>query len=455
MVGLVWTSIQIKPTTFEKERGSTDDRKQSISSIRSSCLINAERAVSGDAMSVTPSRIRNGHKVQNILEGPKVANPKYREILEKIRENIQNGHYKPGQRLPSEAELVRRHCASRMTVFRAMRELQALGIIRRRVGSGTFVSEHINSDGHTFGLLIPELGQTEIFEAICKGMMETQQAVGNSLLWGNTNSANNKHEVAQQLCHHFISQHVSGVFFAPVEFAPVRDRVNHQIVAALDRAGIPVVLLDRCIEPYPNRSNYDLVGIDNRRTAYMATEHLIRSGAHRIAFFCRPNSAPTVDARVAGYREALGGVHSQQKEVFVYSGDPSDADIVKGLLKRDRVDAFLCANDNTAGHLMHTLISLNRRIPEDIRIVGIDDVKFARLLPVPLTTLHQPCRDIGRVALSVMLDRLDSRDMPPRDVLLGCNLIVRKSCGSANRPIEHSVNMEHLEARGELTSTIS
>lgn len=381
-----------------------------------------------------------------------MANPKYREILEKLQENIQNGHYKPGQRLPSEAELVRRHGASRMTVFRAMRELQALGIIRRRVGSGTFVSEHVNSDGHTFGLLIPELGQTEIFEAICKGMMETQQAIGNSLLWGNANSANNnKHEVAQQLCQHFISQRVSGVFFAPVEFAPVRDRVNHQIVAALDKAGIPVVLLDRCIEPYPNRSNYDLVGIDNRRTAYMAVEHLIKSGALRIAFFCRPNSAPTVDARVAGYREALGGVHSQQKESFVYSGDPSDADFVKGLLKRDRVDAFLCANDNTAGHLMHTLISLDQRIPEDIRIVGIDDVKFARLLPVPLTTLHQPCREIGRVALSVMLDRLGSRDMPPRDVLLGCNLIVRKSCGSANRAIEHSVNAEHLEVQGVLT----
>ena len=144
---------------------------------------------------------------------------------------------------------------SRMTVFRAMRELQALGIITRRVGSGTFVSENVDSGGHIFGLLIPELGQTEIFETICKGMMEAQQAASNSLLWGNANSAdNNKQEVALQLCRHFISQRVSGVFFAPVEFAPGRDHVNHQIVAALDRAGIPVVLLDRCIEPYPDRS---------------------------------------------------------------------------------------------------------------------------------------------------------------------------------------------------------
>lgn len=362
-----------------------------------------------------------------------MTNPKYREILERILEKIQNGHYRPGQRLPSEAELVRRHGASRMTVFRAMRELQAQGIITRRVGSGTFVSQHAGSGSHIFGLLIPELGQTEIFEAICKGMMETQQAINNSLLWGNANyEKNNKYEAAQQLCDHFISQRVSGVFFAPVEFAPSRDHVNHQIVAALDRANIPVILLDRCIERYPGRSNYDMVGIDNRRTAYMAAEHLIKCGALRIAFFCRPNSAPTVNVRVSGYREALGSVCSQQHESFVYTGDPSDASFVEDLLKRDRVDAFLCANDSTAGHLMHTLISLGQRIPEDIRIVGIDDVKFARLLPVPLTTLHQPCRDIGRVALSVMLDRISSRDMPPRDVFLGCNLVVRKSCGAAN-----------------------
>jgi DNA-binding LacI/PurR family transcriptional regulator len=82
---------------------------------------------------------------------------------------------------------------------------------------------------------------------------------------------------------------------------------------------------------------------------------------------------------------------------------------------------------------MHTLISLGQRIPSDIRVVGIDDVKYARLLPVPLTTQRQPCRDIGKVALSVMLDRIANPDLPPRDVLLGCELIVRKSCGAPSK----------------------
>jgi GntR family transcriptional regulator of arabinose operon len=360
-----------------------------------------------------------------------MANHKYREILEKIQEDISLGKYKPGQRLPSETELVRRYGASRMTVFRAMHELQTLGVVVRRVGSGTFVSQAVNTGSHVFGLLIPDLGQTEIFEVICKGMMETPQAIHHALLWGNTASQeDDKEEIAEQLCRHYISRKVSGVFFAPVEFTPGRHEANRRIVATLSKANIPVVLLDRCIERYPQRSNCDLVGIDNRRTAYLNTEHLIRAGAKRIAFFSRPNSAPTVDARIAGYREALQTFGKQSGVDLVSFGDASDQKFVKSVLKRDRPDAFICANDHTAGNLMQTLLSIGKRIPEDIRIVGFDDVKYARLLPVPLTTQHQPCKDIGRVALGVMLDRLANPDLPARDVLLGCKLIVRQSCGA-------------------------
>jgi DNA-binding LacI/PurR family transcriptional regulator len=358
-----------------------------------------------------------------------VAIHKYREILEKTQDDISSGRYKPGQRLPSEGELVRRYGASRMTVFRAMHELQTRGLVVRRVGSGTFVSRDIGSS-LVFGLLIPELGQTEIFEVICKGMMEAPQAIHHSLLWGNTAPQEDaKEEIAEQLCRHYISRKVSGVFFAPVEFSPGRYEANQRIVLALTKARIPVVLLDRCIERYPRRSNYDLVGIDNRRAGYLATEHLVKSGAKRIAFFARPNSAPTVDARIAGYREALQSLSKQSGRDLVRLEDGSDLKVVKALLKRDHPDAFICGNDHTAGVLMHTLLSIGQRIPEDIRIAGIDDVKYARLLPVPLTTLHQPCKDIGRTALAVMLERISNPDLPPRDVLLGCQMIVRESCG--------------------------
>ena len=79
---------------------------------------------------------------------------------------------------------------------------------------------------------------------------------------------------------------------------------------------------------------------------------------------------------------------------------------------------------------MHTLLRLDFAIPRDVRLVGIDDVEYASLLPVPLTTLRQPTREIGDAALSAMLERVTRPDLPARDILLHCDLVVRASCGT-------------------------
>jgi GntR family transcriptional regulator, arabinose operon transcriptional repressor len=359
-----------------------------------------------------------------------MEHPKYRVIFEALHEEIVSRRYKPGGRLPSEAELVRRFGASRMTVLKAIKELQSLGLVNRRVGSGTYVAPQTASSSYVFGLLIPALGQTEIFEAICQGMMLSPRARQHSLLWGHMASSDSQsEEAAEKLCQQYIAQRVSGVFFAPIEYTSSRYETNRKIAAALDKAGIPVVLLDRCLAAFPTRSKYDLVGIDNHRAGYMATEHLLQLGAKRICFFARPNSAPTVEARIAGYRQALANHTGCPPMVFM--GDGDDVDLVRSLLKKYRLDAFLCGNDLTAGKLMHTLVAVGKRIPEEVRIVGFDDVKYARLLPVPLTTIHQPCHNLGKMALSIMLDRIAHPDLPTRDVLLSCELVVRKSCGSA------------------------
>jgi DNA-binding LacI/PurR family transcriptional regulator len=97
-------------------------------------------------------------------------------------------------------------------------------------------------------------------------------------------------------------------------------------------------------------------------------------------------------------------------------------------------DGIVCANDRTAARLMPALLRLGVRIPQVVRMVGIDDVDYAALLPVPLTTLRQPTAAIGETALRVMLERVERADLPGRDVLLHCELIVRESCGgSASR----------------------
>ncbi|MBV8629701.1 MAG: GntR family transcriptional regulator [Silvibacterium sp.] len=364
--------------------------------------------------------------------------PKHRRVFENLLDAIRSGVYNPGDRLPSEAELGKTFLTSRITVAKAVNELQRLGLVSRRAGAGTYVLPGKQVSEHVFGLLIPDLGRTEIFEPICHGMMRSPLAAAHSLLWGHAMGKSKQQEQeAEHLCHHYIAQKVSGVFFAPLEFTPQKDVYNRRIADALDRAGIPIVLLDRCIAAYPERSRYDLVGIDNRRAGFQITRHLLQLGAKRIAFVAKPLSAPTVEARIAGYREALYCAGLSASAQLMRFGDPEDRAFVAALLEQCDPEAVVCANDLTAAKLMHTFLDLGVRIPDEVRMVGLDDVKYASMLPVPLTTHHQNCSDIGAVAMSAMLERIEHPNLPTRDILLQTSLVIRKSCGAglrANKP---------------------
>ncbi len=356
--------------------------------------------------------------------------PKYRQVLDALRSEILSGRYPAGARLPSEADLVKRFGASRITVGRAVRELGHEGLIDRRAGSGTFVKPPA-TEGLTFGLLIPNLGQSAIFESICHGMAEASEGQRHALLWGHSSASAGLGEQALALCEQYVARRVDGVFFAPLEFTSENEAVNRRIVAAFEKARIPIVLLDRCYLPYPQRSRHDLVGIDNRRAGYVITEHLLQLGCRRIAFFAQPHSAATVEARIAGYREALFFHGLPVEAAMTQRFESGDHAALSAFLDAARPDAFVCANDSLAAGLMHALLALGRRIPEDIRIGGIDDAVYAALLPVPLTTIHQPTRDIGVVAMGTMLDRLAHPEMPTRDVLMATRLVIRKSSGTA------------------------
>ncbi len=375
------------------------------------------------------------------LEGPEemgpgathaaVRMPKYRQILDDLRLEIESGRLKPGEKLRTEAELGRHYSVSRITVAKAVNELMQQGLVSRRAGSGTHVLASAEPRGHVFGLLIPDLGRTEIFEPICQGMMGSALARPHSLLWGHAMGEAHEQDVeAKQLCRHYISQRVSGVFFAPLEFTPARDAVNHQIAASLEQAGIPMVLLDRCYEPYPMRSRHDLVGIDNRAAGYQITQHVLKLGARRPAFVSRARSASTVFGRIAGYREALHAFGLSAQDDGVRYGNTAEVGFVRKLLQELRPDAIVCANDLGAGRLIQTLGELGVEVPGEMRVVGIDDVKYASMLPVPLTTQHQNCAEIGEMAIATMLQRIAQPTLPVRDVLLQTRTVVRVSCGA-------------------------
>lgn len=365
------------------------------------------------------------------------AASKHRKISAWLETEITAGKYGPNARLPSELQLVKQFNVSRPTVARALRDLETKGLIERRAGSGTYLKKNNgerSSGTRALGLLVPGLSSTEIFHIICGEIASLARVHEYALLWGGSTNprqdsdASLKH--AEEICKQFIERKISGVFFGPAELQPEQEEANTRLAESLREAGIPVVLIDRDLTPFPQRSDFDLVGIDNLAGGYMVAEHLIKLGCRRLLFVCRPFSACTVNARIAGVREAMVQHRLELDTYWVREGDPKDLKFVRSLVSGRMVDAIICANDDTAAVLIRTMEQQGIRAPRDIRVVGFDDVKYATLVSVPLTTIHQPCREIATVAFQTMLRRLSEPTLPVQCINLSPHLVVRESCGA-------------------------
>ena len=364
--------------------------------------------------------------------------PKHREVSRRLRADIAAGRYGAGARLPSEPQLVKQFGVSRPTIGRALLDLQQEGLIERRVGSGTYVRasgpEAAASTTRQLGLLIPGLGTTEIFELTCGELASLARVHEFNLLWGSSThprqDTDASLEHAEELCRQFIERKVSGVFFAPYELIPGQHEANRRLAETLRQAGIAVVLLDRDLLPFPSRSGFDYVGIDNMAGGYLLAEHLLRLGCRHLCFVARPHSAPTVDARIAGVREALARHRIEPDPGWVRLGDPEETRFVRSLTAGKQADALICANDHTAATLLRSLHGAGVRVPRDLRVVGFDDAKYATLVSPSLTTIHQPSRDIAIVAFRAMLERIADPALPARSLLLTPRLVVRESCGA-------------------------
>lgn len=363
--------------------------------------------------------------------------PKHQKISESLRAQIEAGKYSEGKRLPSEAELARRFKVSRPTAARALLQLRQSNLIERRVGSGTYlrsVKKEVVQKAGVLGLLVSGLGNTEILDPICNELTRFGQSNGFEVLWGDASNPVASAEDAEQLCKQYIDRKVSGVFFAPLEAISDREKLNLRLATTLEAAGISVVLLDRDLCEFPGRSKYDLVGIDNFHAGMLLAGHLLSLGHRRFVFLARHNFPSTTDLRLAGCREAISRAGASQPEVRI--GEPDDVDFVQGILQPELPDVVICSNDRNAALLIQTLGGLGIQVAKDLNVVGFDDVRYATLLAVPLTTVRQPCREIGQAAIRTMKERLLEPTLPPRQILLPVELVVRRSCGVSRRGSE-------------------
>jgi len=214
----------------------------------------------------------------------------------------------------------------------------------------------------------------------------------------------------------FAGQGVEGIIvITPVEAAV--DALRHC------PADIPLVAMGCRTEP-PVRS----VAVDNAEGAAVATRHLLDLGHRTVHHLCGPASWLDAEARVDGWREALRDAGAPEPEAL--AGDWSAAsgyELGQRLARDESVTAVLCANDPMALGLLRALSENGRRVPQDVSVIGFDDVPEAAYFPPPLTTMRQDFGELGRRALDTLVALIYDRDDATAADPVAPDLVIRSS----------------------------
>jgi len=200
-------------------------------------------------------------------------------------------------------------------------------------------------------------------------------------------------------------------------------------IALITEQNTPIVVADRQMLD----ADADVVLVDNYRGGYLATEHLISLGHRRIGIITGPSDTTPSADRVHGYMDALSTAGLPVDESLIVKGDfryGSGAIGARQLvdLKEPPTAIFAC-NDAMAMAAMAIMRERGLAIPDDISIIGFDDIPQASFTSPPLTTVAQPIEEIGKVAADLLIERMSGSTRPNQRIILDVRLIARSSCG--------------------------
>ena len=359
---------------------------------------------------------------------------KYFVVYETLKREILSGKFRAHSAFPSKAMIVRRFGIANLTAVRVLELLKQEGLVVAQQGRGTFVAKRVLS--RKIGLLVPGVAYTEFFPPVVDEISRIAQRQNYSLLLGNLCSLDIDVLASQSknLAHQLVNEKVDGVIFQPVEKLSTADEVNREILSIFKQANIPVVLTDYDVSPSPVRSEYDVVGINNFDAGYRVAAHLIEVGARHICFLMRSDRAPSHQNRLRGVVAAVEMIGRGRCRWSVMDADSDDVNVFRRVWRRkDRPDAFVCGNDDEAATFKRMIERIGLCVPDDVLLAGFNDVRFASVLTPPLTTIHQPCREIGATVFRMLLERIEHPELPPREVYLPAPLVIRAS--TCQKPI--------------------
>lgn len=322
---------------------------------------------------------------------------KYLQIFDALAEQIWSGKYVANQQLPSENELAKTYHVSRITSKRALQELANIGLVERRQGRGTFVRSGfaIHQQTHQILLIIPfatEAGLGDYISGIKDVLVEKEQEL--VVVENNSFSTEQIEQLAAQY---------DGIIFYPQDLASELTEINSIILHHF-----PFVLIDQTATGLPIPS----VVADNTQGGYLATTTLIEQEHHQIAFLSQTGLTRALNSSVAqryfGYLQALS------EHDLTFATTPQNAytltqDNFAGLLPyltENQISAIVCENDIMALCLLDFLKQQQLAVPEQISVIGFDNIAKTATSQPQLTTITQNFREIGRQAAQLLQQRI-------------------------------------------------
>jgi LacI family transcriptional regulator len=299
------------------------------------------------------------------------------------------------------------------TAKRVLDAIDKLGFIRNDAARQLRVGQ-----SRTVGIMVLDVSNP-FFTDIARGVEDTLTSFGRSLILGNSAESATRELGYLDL---FEEQRVSGLLITPV--GNVLSRLER-----LRERGSPVVLVDR----HENARSFSSVSVDDYRGGQLAAEHLLDLGRARIAFVGGPRAVLQVAQRSGGAQDAVRERGARPLRVLELDSMRADAGRVGAeqllaLPSAERPDAVFAANDLIALGVLQALTHAGVRVPDDIAIIGYDDIYFAANAAIPISSIRQPAWEMGRTATELLMAEIDApRSTDYRHVVFQPELIVRES----------------------------
>lgn len=349
--------------------------------------------------------------------------PQYFQLQSWLIEQIEQGIYKPDDRIPTEEEIVHLTGLARATIRQAIQNLVNMGYLFRRRRLGTFVREqNLNSNKQNIiGVLVHDLRSGYAPEFL-RGVGDEAAKNNYSIILCNTDDLFTRADFHANL---IIDHGITGIIFMPTAAAPEK---NNLIIEKFKRKNLPVVLVDREIPGI----DIDFVTTDNVNGAYELTRYLVRKGHKKIAITLSTLFSSERD-RLEGYKKALidhnlvvdPSIIFTTNERFVEKHYRQYARLI--LADKKKFTVIFAGNDPIAYIIYKVAQELKIAIPAELSLVGYDDLPFTNSHPVALTTVHQPIYEMGQESMKLLLSRINGKAGAPERIELKSRLIERGS----------------------------